>query len=93
MSVRDHFNRKILGVRVMTAQSFKRCLAIIALMLTGSISATEITNIGFNVMPGDKVEIRVSMDTPPPSFREFTTNNPARIALDFTGVTSNCFDP
>ncbi len=89
MSIRDHINRKKSGVGVMTTQSFKHCLALVAMLFMGVVQATEITNVGFNVMPGDKVEIRVSMDSPPPSFREFTTANPARIALDFPDTTTN----
>jgi len=64
-------------------------LLILVSSLVGIVSATEITNIDFVVLPGDKVEIRVTMDSPPPSFKEFTTINPARIAMDFAGVTSS----
>jgi len=88
MSIRD-INRKRLGVGVMTAQSFKRCLAFVCVLFAGALNAAEISNVGFNVMPGDKVEIRITMDSPPPAFREFTTVNPARIALDFAGVSTN----
>lgn len=89
MSIRDIINRKRLGVGVMTAQRFKRCLAFVCVLFTGVLNAAEISNVGFNVMPGDKVEIRVTMDSPPPAFKEFTTINPARIALDFAGVSTN----
>ncbi len=89
MSTWDNINRKRLGVGFMAAQSFKRCLAFVCVLFAGVLNAAEITNIGFNVMPGDKVEIRVTMDSPPPAFREFTTINPARIAMDFAGVTTN----
>ena len=82
-------NQKELGVRVMAAQKFKYCMAFIFAVLVSSVNATEITNIGFNVLPGDKVEIRISMDTAPPEFKEFTTNNPARIAIDLAGVSTN----
>jgi len=73
----------------MASQKLKHCLAFVLTMFVSVASATEISNVGFNVLPGDKVEIRVSMDSPPPSFQEFTTNNPARIAMDFAGVTTN----
>ncbi len=73
----------------MVAQNFKRCLAFVCVVFVGALNATEITNISFNVMPGDKVEIRITMDSPPPNFREFTTINPARIAMDFAGVRTN----
>jgi type IV pilus assembly protein PilQ len=83
-------NRKRnLGVGVMASQKLKQCLVIVFLWSVGIANATEINNVGFNVMPGDKVEIRVTMDSTPPSFQEFTTNNPARIAMDFAGVRTN----
>jgi len=85
----NKYNRKKSGVWVMTAQNIKHYLAFVTALLVGAVNATEINNVAFNVMPGDKVEIRVSMDSPPPAFQEFTTNNPARIAMDFAGVTTN----
>jgi type IV pilus assembly protein PilQ len=89
MSIRDNINQKKLGVGLMAAHCLKRCLAVVAALLVGVVNATEITNVGFNVMPGDKVEIHITMDSPPPSFKEFTTINPARIAMDFAGVKTN----
>jgi len=65
------------------------CVLFFTTLFSGVVSATEINKVDFNVMPGDRVEIRVSMDSPPPKFREFTTANPARIAMDFAGVTTN----
>jgi len=87
----NKYNRKKSGAGDMTAQSFKQCLVFMLALIFGfgSVNAAEINNVAFNVMPGDKVEVRVTMDSPPPSFKEFTTNNPARIALDFAGVTTN----
>ncbi|WP_444995757.1 type IV pilus secretin PilQ [Aliikangiella sp. IMCC44359] len=66
-----------------------RKLLVIAVALTSvSISAAEIQDISFDVMPGDKVLITVKMDSPPPTFKEITTDNPARIWMDFEGVSS-----
>ncbi len=89
MGIWDKNWKKELGVAFMASQKLKQCLVIVLLWSIGAVNATEINNVGFNVMPGDKVEIRVSMDTAPPSFQEFTTNNPARIAMDFAGVSTN----
>lgn len=88
MSIRDNTKSKRTGAGVMASQKLKHCLAFILTIFVSVANAAEISNVGFNVLPGDKVEIRVSMDSPPPSFQEFTTNNPARIAMDFAGVTS-----
>jgi len=90
MSIRDNTKHRKLGAVVMAYQlRLKQSLVILMAFFASAIEATEITNVGFNVMPGDKVEIRVTMDSPPPEYREFTTNNPARIAMDFAGVSTN----
>jgi len=89
MIIWDNAKFKKLGAGIMASQKLKRCFAFIFVVFSGALGAAEITNVGFNVMPGDKVEIRVSMDSPPPDYREFTTNNPARIAMDFSGVSTN----
>ncbi|MFT6732012.1 MAG: type IV pilus assembly protein PilQ [Polaribacter sp.] len=93
MKIGRQVERSELGVKNMVSQKWIKGALIALVVLTSSIvnliNATEITNIDFAVLPGDKVEIRVSMDTPPPNFKEFTTLNPARIAMDFAGVTSS----
>ena len=90
MSIWDKANIKKLGAGNMCGHKLKQRLAfLLVTFFTGLVNAAEINDVGFNVMPGDMVEIRVSMDTPPPSHKEFTTNNPARIAMDFAGVSSN----
>jgi len=83
-----------LGAGFMFNQKIKRrvafvCILFFATLFTGTAYAIEINKVNFNVLPGDKVEIRISMDSTPPNFREFTTANPARIAMDFAGVTTN----
>jgi len=90
MSIRDNTKQRNLGVVAMALQlRLKQSLVILMAFFVNAIQAVEITNVGFNVMPGDKVEIRVTMDSAPPEYREFTTNNPARIAMDFAGVSTN----
>ncbi len=81
-------NSSIRGVRAMVTRRFKSIFMLIITVLSTSVFATEIQDINFSVMPGDKVEIRVKMDSPPPSFNEITTENPARIWMDLAGVSS-----
>jgi type IV pilus assembly protein PilQ len=76
------------GVRAMLSRQLKKLMLVMVACFSVSVSATEIQDISFSVMPGDKVEIRVKMDTPPPQFNEVTTENPARIWMDFDGVSS-----
>lgn len=52
------------------------------------LAAEELKAIDYNVLPGDKVEVRLVMSGPVSAPRQFTTDNPARIALDFGDVTN-----
>ncbi|NVJ58970.1 MAG: type IV pilus secretin PilQ [Gammaproteobacteria bacterium] len=47
------------------------------------VSANELTAVNFNVLPGDRVALRLTMSEAPTEPRIFTTENPARIAMDF----------
>lgn len=61
-------------------------LCFVALM-ANPIAATAITNalseINYTALPGDQVEIRISMDNPAVEPGSFTIDSPARIAFDF----------
>ena len=47
-----------------------------------------ITKLDFSALSGDKVQIQLEMTGTPTKPKIFQTDNPARIALDFTGVKS-----
>lgn len=81
-------NQQYQGAGAMFTRHISKIFVAIFALMTLSISAAEIQDINFNVMPGDKVLVRVKMDSPPPSFKEITTENPARIWMDFDGVSS-----
>lgn len=51
--------------------------------------AAAINGIDFNALPGDKVEIRLDFDEAPPLPKGYTIEQPARIALDLPGVSSD----
>jgi type IV pilus assembly protein PilQ len=53
-----------------------------------SWSAT-IDSVEFSSLPGDKTEIRLHFDGPPPEPTGYTIEQPARIVLDMPGVTSS----
>lgn len=76
------------GDRAMLTRLIKTFLVIAVAIASHSLLATEIEDISFSVMPGDRVQVRVKMDSPPPKFKEVTTENPARIWMDFDGVGS-----
>ncbi len=59
-----------------------------AIALAGLAEAVELQDIQFSALPGDQVEIQLSLsgEVAPPE--TFATESPSRIALDFPGVTS-----
>jgi type IV pilus assembly protein PilQ len=53
-----------------------------------AFAAVTMNNIEFSTLPGDKIEIRMGFDGAPPAPTGYTIEQPARIALDLTGVSS-----
>ena len=51
-------------------------------------AAPQVTDIEFSSRPGSKFEIRLDFNEAPPEPRAYTIEEPARIAIDFPGVTS-----
>ncbi|WP_426142298.1 type IV pilus secretin PilQ [Pseudomonas sp. DWP3-1-2] len=70
-----------------------RILSIIGMSLwiamTSSIlQAANLKTLDVAALPGDRVELKLTFDAPVPAPRGYTTDQPARIALDLPGVTS-----
>lgn len=63
-------------------------LALLGMLPMQQALAAAINGINFNSLPGDKVEIRLDFDEPPPAAKAYTIEQPARIALDLPGVSS-----
>ncbi|VVQ30462.1 type IV pilus secretin PilQ [Pseudomonas fluorescens] len=59
----------------------------IALMSPMVLSAN-LKTLDVAALPGDRVELKLSFDGPPPQPKGYTTESPARIALDLPGVAS-----
>jgi type IV pilus assembly protein PilQ len=57
-------------------------------MCAASASAAVLEHLDYRIMPGDQVELRLTMDEAAPAPKSFKTDNPARVAFDFPGVTS-----
>lgn len=51
-------------------------------------SGSSITELNFSSLVGNEIQIQLGMDGPAVNPKVFQTDNPARIALDFVGVTS-----
>jgi type IV pilus assembly protein PilQ len=67
-----------------------QCLALLTSLATsvGLVDAAVLESVDYNVLPGDQVSFTLSLDESTQEPRIFTTENPARIVLDFEGVSS-----
>jgi type IV pilus assembly protein PilQ len=52
------------------------------------LAGNTLTSIDFSALPGDKVQLTLGMSGPATEPASFVTENPARISLDFAGVSS-----
>ncbi len=57
-------------------------------LLSPMVQAANLKALDVAALPGDRVELKLSFDAPPPVPRGYTTDTPARIALDLPGVAS-----
>ncbi|EJL03610.1 MULTISPECIES: type IV pilus secretin PilQ [Pseudomonas] len=57
-------------------------------LVSPMVHAASLKTLDVAALPGDRVELKLSFDAPPPTPRGYTTEQPARIALDLPGVTS-----
>ena len=71
-------------------------LLVAALVWQGSLRAAEadktmpqLEDVTFSTLPGNRVQVELVMSAPVNVPRSFTTDTPARIALDFPDTTSN----
>ena len=53
-----------------------------------AVLAASLQTMNVAALPGDRVELKLSFDTPVPVPHGYTTDQPARIALDLPGVTN-----
>ncbi len=69
--------------------AMKGLLALCAWLFAASAWSATIENVEFSSLPGDKTEIRLEFDSPPPEPTGYTIEQPARIVLDMPGVASS----
>ncbi|KPB74057.1 type IV pilus secretin PilQ [Pseudomonas cannabina] len=70
--------------RILSIIGASFCIA----MLSPVVQAANLKTLDVAALPGDRVELKLSFDGPVPAPRGYTTAQPARIALDLPGVTS-----
>lgn len=66
-------------------------MLVVMLVGIGSVSADDaaINNLEFSSLSGNQVQVQLDLSSTVAMPKVFQTDNPARIALDFAGVTSN----
>lgn len=57
-------------------------------LLSPMVQAANLKALDVAALPGDRIELKLSFDGPPPPPHGYTTEQPARIALDLPGVVS-----
>ncbi|MHC8409133.1 type IV pilus secretin PilQ [Pseudomonas sp. Hz4] len=63
-------------------------IALWIALLSPMVQAANLKALDVAALPGDRVELKLSFDGPPPPPHGYTTEQPARIALDLPGVVS-----
>ncbi|MEH6502755.1 MAG: type IV pilus secretin PilQ [Cycloclasticus sp.] len=53
-----------------------------------AVNAAVLKDIQFSGLPGNKVQIELALDSAPGQLKSFSTDNPARIAIDMQGVSN-----
>lgn len=63
--------------------------SLLAVLFAGKVSAqVALEEIGFVSLPGDRFEIELGFNAPPPLPEVFSIDNPARLTMDFANVSS-----
>ncbi|WP_191489902.1 type IV pilus secretin PilQ [Pseudomonas sp. FEN] len=57
-------------------------------LLSPMVLAANLKTLDVAALPGDRVELKLGFDSPPAAPHGYTTDQPARIALDLSGVSS-----
>jgi len=70
--------------RIFSTLGFSLWIALLSPM----VEAANLKMLDVAALPGDRVELKLSFDGPPPQPKGYTTDSPARIALDLPGVAS-----
>ncbi|QUE88252.1 type IV pilus secretin PilQ family protein [Pseudomonas sp. SCA2728.1_7] len=70
--------------RIFSTLGFSLWIALMSPM----VLAANLKTLDVAALPGDRVELKLSFDGPPPQAKGYTTESPARIALDLPGVAS-----
>jgi len=70
------------------AMKFKFCWGAVFALLSTPLFAAQLTGVESAALPGDGIEIKLKFDSAPPEPSGYTTDSPARIAIDLDGVSN-----
>ena len=76
-----------LGKRVIAMRT-RLLFGLLSLVTSSQLLAVTLTSFESSSLPGDTIEIRLNFDDQPPEPTGYTTDAPARIAIDLDGVDS-----
>lgn len=78
-------------MRAARSMRFNAAILLLILWCAPLIAYAEasLKSIEFSALPGDRVQISLGLSAPVDDPVSFTTENPARISLDFTGVSND----
>lgn len=78
-------------MRAAGSMRFNAAILLLTLWCAPLIAYAEasLKSIEFSALPGDRVQISLGLSAPVDDPVSFTTENPARISLDFTGVSND----
>jgi type IV pilus assembly protein PilQ len=63
-------------------------IALWMVLMSPVVQALSLKALDVAALPGDRIELKLGFDGPPPAPHGYTTEQPARIALDLPGVTT-----
>ncbi|MEJ2575402.1 MAG: AMIN domain-containing protein, partial [Gammaproteobacteria bacterium] len=63
-------------------------IALAAWFIAGAVQANVLQEISYSALPGNRVDIVLTLAEPVAEPASFTTDNPARIAIDLPGTSS-----
>lgn len=88
----NRFNGKEKGRLIFRAgvwmQSLLLVLSTLAIASVARAQSVQLQDVSFVALPGHKLEVRLDFDQPPPSPKAYLIDNPARLVMDFWGVSN-----
>lgn len=88
MSTRALHTQAKMGICLKALLATSGGLALMMLGTIQAVAASTLNDISYSTLPGNRVQVKLSLSGDPQDPLSFTTDDPARIALTFTDTTS-----